>query len=254
MKSDQLHRYRQAEILPLPLPLPLVSPHFKEAESYLLMWRLNTLLLCSDVLSCKVKPGFKLDWKQRQRPDLLFFFFDMRTFLSLSEFSEFHLLCLGGFVRPLGLSVLSGKTSSGQIRSAGFQAAMKGHHFLVTDLPIKVMRQRSAVRCDPAASGGSPAELTSESEVSELTLLSKLLRPVRSEGNFSTSAASVRPRAAAWPPETDSWSHDQLESTEVHYTTLSQKHLVTHNAKQMWGSVTMTLQTETQQINMFINL
>lgn len=89
---------------------------------------------------------------------------------------DFHLLGSGGLVRPLGLSVLSVKISSGQIRSAG-----KGRHFLVTDLPIKVMRLRSAARCGPPASGRSPAELTPESEVSELTLLSKLLRGVRSE-------------------------------------------------------------------------
>lgn len=109
----------------------------------------------------------------------------------VEDLSDFHLLCSGGFFRPLGLSVLSVKTSSGQIRSAGFQAVMKGHHFLVTDLPIKVMRLRSAAQCDPAASGGNPAELTSESEVSELTLLSKLVRRVRSEGNFSTSVTTM---------------------------------------------------------------
>lgn len=108
-----------------------------------------------------------LDWKSQRHPDssweqLKSWFVLLKhdnfpplcwTVCLMQEFSDFHLLGSGGFVRPLGLSVLSTKTSSGQIRSVGFRAAMKGHHFLVTDPPIKVMRPRSAARCDPAASG-----------------------------------------------------------------------------------------------------
>lgn len=53
------------------------------------------------------------------------------------------------------------------------------------------MRLRSN---EPAASGRSPVELTSESEVSELTLLSKLLRGGHSEGSATTRD---RPRSNA---------------------------------------------------------
>lgn len=58
-----------------------------------------------------------------------------------------------------------------------------GRHFLPTFLPIRVTRLRSG---EPAALGRHPAGLTSNCEVSDMTLLSKLLHGRCSEGNCST--------------------------------------------------------------------
>lgn len=59
------------------------------------------------------------------------------------------------------------------------------------------MRLGRAVWC---LEGGAPAELTNESEVSELTLLSELLHTVLCEGKLSTSAASVSPQSCSMTP------------------------------------------------------
>ncbi len=97
------------------------------------------------------KSKSRLFWKRQQLPDL-FFFSDTTTFLSLCQSSESLASCVQEDLCAHSDSP-SSQWKPPQARSAGFQSTKKGHHFLVTDLPIKVMRQRSAARCDPAASG-----------------------------------------------------------------------------------------------------